>query len=268
MVNWQNQLIALKAKRMNYTFWILLVPVLSAIALLTLNHFKGKEDKKVADDKQSLADERHRQDSLKIEQFRKEITDITLAKAKEAADHALELKKNTDSINVTQRELLEKQASTIVLQKELQGKTEEMAKLNEQLKMLGLKFEFYPSSEKFLSAKTASESPVKMSGRVTDLVDPLIMFASFKDSSPYKYEKPLKDEKFEELYSRAAIADTRDERVDGVVDLSAYAVANAIVCPFIEDANTIYYDPTVIKSLGKQTQSMTMFVDRFELSAE
>ena len=59
------------------------------------------------------------------------------------------------------------------------------SRLNQQLREIGIRFKFYPSAEKFISKNTALESPVAAQGRVSDYVDPLIMFASLHTCSPY-----------------------------------------------------------------------------------
>lgn len=139
--------------------------------------------------------------------------------------------------------------------------------LSAQFNRLGLTVDFYPSSEKFLSYETAQESPMKLSGRVADLVDPLIMFASFRESSPYKYEKPLKDDEFERRYEVAAAADNMDARVKSVSDLSLYTLQNAFVCPLIEDRQKTFFNSAKIASLGSQPQPMTVFLERIQMKS-
>ena len=134
--------------------------------------------------------------------------------------------------------------------------------LQKQFRSLGLKVAFYPSAEKFLSKETATATPIKLSGRVTDIVDPLVMFASFRENSPYIYERPLPDDQLETLYKKAESSEAIEDRVQAVRALSKYVVEQNYVIPIMEQQFVIYQSKQTRINLGKQNQPMTVFIDR------
>ncbi|MCB0361384.1 MAG: hypothetical protein KDD35_01595 [Bdellovibrionales bacterium] len=135
-------------------------------------------------------------------------------------------------------------------------------KIKAQLAKIGLKVEFYPNDEKFISAKTAKESPFRLSGRVTDYVDPLIMFASFQSDSPYEYDQPRGESKkeFEKLYKVAASASSLESRYQSVRDLSEFIVKNSLAVAIAEEKVIYYYNPTRVESLGSQPMPLILLI--------
>lgn len=140
-------------------------------------------------------------------------------------------------------------------------------RLTEQFADLGIKTEFYPSTEKFLTEATARKSPFHFQGRVTDYVDPLIMFASFRQGSPYFSDQPSGEEKneFERLYQRAADAKTLDERYETVRALSQFVNEQAIAVALFEERRIYYLRRTSIADLGDQPAPLTLFIQNIRL---
>jgi ABC-type transport system substrate-binding protein len=137
--------------------------------------------------------------------------------------------------------------------------------LGDQLKEIGVLVHFYPSSEKFISEATARKSPMKLSGRVTDVIDPLLMFASLRANSPYKYERPSEDPKLEQLFSKASFAQGTKERTSTIHALSAYVSDKAYLAPIVEDRTEVFVNRNVVSDIGRQNQPMTLFLDRITL---
>jgi ABC-type transport system substrate-binding protein len=137
--------------------------------------------------------------------------------------------------------------------------------VRQSLSEFGLKIHPYPSPEKFISEKTALESPLFISGRVSDLIDPLILYAAMRNGGAYKYECPHKDPYFEELYLKAASAMQKEERTQTVQALSQYTNDKAYIVPLLERKAVIYYDSNKIESVGEQDQPINFFVDRIKL---
>ncbi len=137
--------------------------------------------------------------------------------------------------------------------------------MRKQLAAVGIKVRFEPNQEKFISAKTARSAPMFVSGRVSDYVDPLIMFASFRPGSAFEYERAQPAEPFEALYSEAALSVGKEERVKTIRALSQLLNEQAIAVPLLERFVMRHYDPRVVKSLGDQSQPLTLFIDRVAL---
>jgi ABC-type transport system substrate-binding protein len=138
-------------------------------------------------------------------------------------------------------------------------------RLKEQLARVGLKVEFYPSSEKFLSQKSSAESPFRFSSRVCSNVDPLLMFGSFKSRSPYQFDNSQKDTEYDKLFDKAAEATSKESRVSTLRQLSKYMLDHNFAIPLYENHETYYFNPLTIESLGKQTNSITLSIDEIKL---
>jgi len=136
------------------------------------------------------------------------------------------------------------------------------SRIEKQLSDVGINVKFHPSQEKFISEQTAIQSPLSVSGRVSDYVDPLVMFASFRKNSAYVYERPLDDPQFEELYQKASGSLEKENRIETVRSLSKYLNDKAIAIPFLERYITRFFNPARVESLGDQSQPLTLFIDR------
>lgn len=140
-------------------------------------------------------------------------------------------------------------------------------KIQHQLAKVGIKMEFYASPEKFISEKMAIESPFRLSGRVTDYVDPLIMFASFESQSPYKFDQPSGVEKveFERLYDKAAKAKSLESRYETVRKLSEFVVSHSLAVAISEEKVIYYYNPQTVLSLGSQPTPLILLIQNIRM---
>lgn len=140
-------------------------------------------------------------------------------------------------------------------------------KITDQLKKLGIKVEFYANAEKFISETTATESPFRVSGRVTDYVDPLVMFASFQSDSPYKYDQPSGADKteFEQLYREAAQAKSLDIRYETVRKLSEFVVRHSVAVAIAEERVIYYYNPNTVASFESQPMPLVLLIQNLRI---
>ena len=141
----------------------------------------------------------------------------------------------------------------------------EFAKLNSQFAKFGFKANFYPSTEKFLSKKTAIESPISYSGRVCNNVDPLLMFSSFKSRSPHKYDNSQNDLEYDKLFEEASKAVTTENRISTLKKLSKYTIDHDFMVPLYESNQAYFYNPKTIASFGEQTNAITLFLDEIKI---
>lgn len=123
-------------------------------------------------------------------------------------------------------------------------------KLKEQFARFGFKVEFYPSSEKFLSKESATESPFGLSGRVCNNVDPLLMFSSFQTKSPYKYDNAQNDSDYDALFNEASKAVSTEQRVETLRKLSRYTIEHDFMVPLYENDQSYYFNPDTVESFG------------------
>ena len=141
-----------------------------------------------------------------------------------------------------------------------------LERLKKQLADVGLQFQYTTNNEKFLSQETAAASPLLISGRVTDYADPVVMFAAFREESPFTFERPLNpDPEFEELYLKASNAVDQNERVATVQELSAYVSQTALAVPMLEAKEVFYFNRNKIKSLGDQRLPLSLCLENIEL---
>jgi len=138
-------------------------------------------------------------------------------------------------------------------------------RLADQFAKFGFKVEFFASNEKFLSKQTATDCPLKFSGRVSDNIDPLLMFASFKSNSAYRYDNAQNDLKFDKLYEEAAKAVGTAARVDTLKKLSKYTIDNNFMIPLYENLEAYYYNPNSVMSFGEQSNSLTLAIEQIHL---
>lgn len=139
--------------------------------------------------------------------------------------------------------------------------------LKEQFAAAGIKLEFFALAEKFPTRSTAENYAFRIAGRVTDYVDPLIMFGSFHEGSPYQFDQPTGDDKqkFEELYSAAASARSLDERYASVRALSKFIAETGIAVSIAEERSTYLYNPQRIESFGTQPSPLILLLRNLTL---
>ncbi|MES2769429.1 MAG: ABC transporter substrate-binding protein [Bdellovibrionota bacterium] len=138
--------------------------------------------------------------------------------------------------------------------------------ISKQLKMIGLNVEFFATSEKFISRDVAKSSPFIISGRVANMLDPLLMFASYRKNSPYEFESPKDDSAFENLYTHAL--NTKDEkpRLKAIQNLSKHVTDEAIMIPMLEIKSEFFYQEKSIKSIGNQFKAQTLDLSKVILN--
>lgn len=135
-------------------------------------------------------------------------------------------------------------------------------RLTEQFAKFGLKITVIGTTEKFLSKETATECSMRYSGRVSDNVDPLLMFASFKTNSAYKYDNAQNDSAFDKLYEDASHAVGTDERISTLKKLSKYTIDNNFMVPLFENLEVLYYNKDTISSFGDQPSALVLALDQ------
>ncbi|MBX9769107.1 MAG: hypothetical protein K2X47_17660, partial [Bdellovibrionales bacterium] len=133
-----------------------------------------------------------------------------------------------------------------------------------QLKKIGLEVEFFPSSEKFMSKKTSETSPFAFSGRVANNIDPLLMFASFKSNSPYKFDESWGDPTFDTLFANAETAVTPEDRIRSLRLMSAYLKEKSYVVPLYESPQLLYIREDSGFDLGNQIDPLTLDLSQIQ----
>ncbi len=137
--------------------------------------------------------------------------------------------------------------------------------IKNQLSKYGFKISPFPSNKKFLSKKTAAKSPFEISGLIIIQMDPIITFSSLNKNAYNLYEKPLFDQKLEDLYELAFKAHSKEEKVTRIQTLSQYINEKAYLIPLLERKQIIYYNPKTIESLGNQDQAQLFIISRVEI---
>lgn len=142
--------------------------------------------------------------------------------------------------------------------------TDELVK---QFKLVSFKAVFVANSEKFETIDTAKRSPIFAWNIVCDYVDPLIMFSAFKRKghSPYYGPEGETLDKYEQLYTEAAKATDFDMRNATVKKLSKYVKDEAAVIPVFQQLMIYNVDSERVKTLGKQTNPVTLFVENIRM---
>ena len=131
--------------------------------------------------------------------------------------------------------------------------------LEQQLNIAGLKIKFFNSDEKFISDKDKT-SLFKVLSMGADVVDPTVLFSLIR--SPFKQHFPESDKKYFELLINAESANSLDQRIIALKELSQYMYDNRFVVPLFERKSTIGFKHNKIKSLGEQNGGIAFYLDR------
>jgi ABC-type transport system substrate-binding protein len=130
--------------------------------------------------------------------------------------------------------------------------------LKSQFAKFGFKTKFIPTDEKFLSKEMATECPLKFSGRVSDNVDPLLMYASFKTNSAYRYDNAQNDSVYDSLYEDASRAAGTEDRISTLKKLARYTIDKRFIVPLYEHLQLYHYSGKSIESFGTQNSSLIL----------
>lgn len=130
--------------------------------------------------------------------------------------------------------------------------------IERQLGEIGIRVKAKDSNDKFLTKAQAEDNIFELTGRVTDYIDPLIMFASFRRNGHAPYLSPENDVHFEKLYEKASLEQLREERVETIRSISDYVKDNVICLPLLERRAAIYFNTQKIKSLGQQMHGFSV----------
>lgn len=177
-------------------------------------------------------------------------------------DFNLDIKKTIKDLNLKEIDVIVYSGKT--LNEKHRVYTEKIEKI---FLKYGLKINFIPNSEKFVTDDTASKYPLRFQGIISDYVDPLIMFSAYRKIGHNINYSPLSDniDKYEELYLNAENSKTFDDRLKSVKELNKFSKDNVIHVPIAEEKMTYFINTNKIKSLGKQINPLTINIDNIEL---
>ena len=133
-----------------------------------------------------------------------------------------------------------------------------------QLKEIGLNAVFYKSEKKFFDQSDRG-TPFRIISLGADVADPVVLFGSFRSGSPMTPHYPPSDARYEELYNRAAHAESLDTKVLAVADLSRYFMEQVYAVPLFERHGIVGVNKARVKSLGPQEGSLAVHLDRVVL---
>ena len=134
-----------------------------------------------------------------------------------------------------------------------------------QLALAGLKIEYLKSSNVWNPFQgELSDSPFCFSGFSNSFYDPLLHFALLHKGSPAIHQYP-NDDNLESLFNQAMAAPSFDVLTLSIHKLSHYFLENNIVIPLMWQPSIVYYNSTIIKSIGEQPGGTTLYLNNIEL---
>lgn len=136
--------------------------------------------------------------------------------------------------------------------------------LSEQLRAIGLSVTFFKSEKKFFDSSDRG-TPFRIISLGADVADPLVLFGLFRAGSPMTPHFPKNDKAYEALYQKAAKAESLDAKSLTVIELSKYFVDHVYAVPLFERRGLVEVNRDRIKSLGEQTGSLALYLDRVVL---
>ena len=140
-------------------------------------------------------------------------------------------------------------------------RAEILRRLETQFRAVGLQLRISTSRDKFFDDESAKKYAIRISGIVTDYVDPLVMFSGFSHDSPYKNLRPMGDSAFDRLYSEAVGIEAQDQKIEAVKIISRLVAESPIAIPLVEENQVIHYRNACVESLGDQHQPLTLVVE-------
>lgn len=140
-------------------------------------------------------------------------------------------------------------------------------KLMQAFHKVGFKTKFVPNTQKFIQEDVAENSPLYMFNIVSDYVDPLIMFSSFKKDGHEPYYRPTGKvlDRFQKLYDKTQNATTFDERNEHVKKLSEFVRDEVVVLPLAEERTVYHINPKTVKDLGVQSNPITLEIENIRM---
>jgi hypothetical protein len=138
--------------------------------------------------------------------------------------------------------------------------------IREQLAKLGIATEFGLNSEKFPTPEVLSKFDVRMSAKVVDLGDPTISYGAMAAISPYASEVPDSKGKFDRLYQTAVQANTFDERMKSIEQISDLIHDEALMVPLMQRYVLYRFNPATVISLGEQPKPMFLNLAKIVLN--
>ncbi len=142
-----------------------------------------------------------------------------------------------------------------------------IAIIDKAIAPFGIVVDWRPSMQKFLDPELAKDSPFQLSGMLSEHVDPLLMYGAFRSNTPNKHRIPVGgDPAFDALYEKAGQATDKPDRIKTMQALSQYVQDQTYFVPLAEEKNMVLHRKGLVKSFGRQTQSLILFLDQIELN--
>lgn len=129
--------------------------------------------------------------------------------------------------------------------------------LKMQFECVGINANFFPRPDKYLEGEEAKKYPFWMWWLVIDPLAPSAMLASFHPQSAYQFHR-VRDPKVEQLFLdvQGSLDENHrreaEQRLDHIISSNGYGV------PLLHSRIVFSYDPRSVKSLGKQTNFLSI----------
>lgn len=137
-----------------------------------------------------------------------------------------------------------------------------LKELVKQLAQVGLKIKPISSIDKFFPADDKN-TLLRLSALGTGFAEPLTLFGLLKgEKSPKRPYFPLHDKEYENLFSKAQLSTTLEQRVAAVKNLSQYIQDNVWLVPLFEKKLLVSVNYKRVKSVGVQDGGITFFLER------
>ncbi len=131
-----------------------------------------------------------------------------------------------------------------------------------QLALVGLKIKLVRSTVKFFPTDN-KDTLFRLTSLGAGVADPLILFGLLRgEKSPKRPHFPLHDKEYEDLFNKAQLSNTLEQRVAAVKKLSQYVQDNVWLVPLFEKKLLVSVNSKRVKSVGVQDGGITFFLER------
>lgn len=133
-----------------------------------------------------------------------------------------------------------------------------------RFKEFGINLIIETTENKFFDKHLCEKYSFFISGKVVDYTDPIVMFGAYRTGGHDPFLAPTEPQRkrFDILYRQCATSNkSPQQRANCVKELSQFTYDNNIVLALSEEPSLTYYNKKTIKTLGKQTQPLTLRLD-------
>lgn len=142
----------------------------------------------------------------------------------------------------------------------------QILEIKKQLLSIGLNVEFVASPENIMTKEMVNDFDMRISTRLADWFDPMMIFATLVKDSPYVVETPMNNGMLNHLFDLADREKTSEGAFRGLKKMSYVISENLFVVPLFQRHTLFRVNPVSVKSLGSQPRPHYLDMSLIEMN--